>query len=430
METNPNAQPSIQSAPRPAQLKIFGIGTAGINVMEQLLRNSLPGASFIAVNTDAQSLASSSASEKVYLDTKTLRGLGTGGDPERGRTVAEENLSALKSLCEGAGVIFLIAGLGGGAGTGIITVLARVAKEAGALVVGFVTTPFDCEASRCQRAFEGLADLKETADAVICLPNQKVLKLVDESTSVMEAFKLTNDLLADGARGIWRLLVLPGLIPLHFEEVCSLLRDRHAQTVFATAEAMGPTRSREIIDKLVAHPLLDGGHILGKADAVLVSLVGGPDLTLVEVNRVMEQVRQQCQHAHILMGAANDESFRERLGITLIAAKKAAENPAAGPPGLLGNEALPSQLLGEDSSSRPNSRFVPPAPALPPEQVNQLLTRQSRGARARKAATKMRQGQLPLEIVSKGRFDKSEPTIHKGEDLDVPTYIRRGVPLN
>jgi cell division protein FtsZ len=210
------------------------------------------------------------------------------------------------------------------------------------------------------------------------------------------------------------------------------LRDRHGESSFAVAEAMGPARSREVMDKLLGHPMLDGGQVLGESEAVLVSLMGGPDLTMAEVNRVMEQVNRQCEHAQVMMGAAIDDDFNERLAVTLIAARRGGEVEAASEAGpARQSEELAAQLLPRSTTGRPGSRFVPPAPDLPPEQGQQLLAGQGRGgSRARKSGPKMRQGQLPLEIMSKGRFDKSEPTIHKGEDLDVPTYLRRGVPLN
>ena len=321
---------AVETPRKNLSVKVFGVGGAGINVMELMLKDGLPGVGFVAVNTDAQSLAASSASEKVHLETQLLRGLGTGGDPDRGRALAEEQLPKLKSLCEGADVVFILAGLGGGAGTGISPVLARAAKEAGALVLGFVTTPFECEGGRRQRlAQHGLAELKSAADGVICLPNQKVFKMIDENTSVLETFKITNDFLAAGVRGVWRLLMHKGLIEIHFADLAALMRDRHAESAFAVAEAMGPTRSREVMDKLLAHPMLDGGQMLGESEAVLVSLMGGPDLTMAEVNRVMEQVNRQCEHAQVIMGAAIDEAFNERLAVTLIAARKKPEPEAA-----------------------------------------------------------------------------------------------------
>jgi cell division protein FtsZ len=433
MITNAQNDPVVEIPRKSISVKVFGVGGAGINVMELMLKESLPGVGFVAVNTDAQSLAASSATEKVHLETQPLRGLGTGGDPDRGHALAEEQLPKLKSLCEGVDVVFILAGLGGGAGTGISPVLAGAAKEAGALVLGFVTTPFDCEGGRRQRLAQyGLAELKAAADGVISLPNQKVFKMIDENTSVLETFKITNDFLAAGVRGVWRLLMHKGLIEIHFSDLAALLRDRHGESCFAVAEAMGPTRSREVMDKLLAHPMLEDGQMLGESDAVLVSLMAGPDLTMAEVNRVMEQVNRQCEHAQVIMGAAIDEAFKERLAVTLIAARRSAEPEASGEAGEAGSgEELAAQLLPQSSTGRRGSRFLPPAPTLPPDQLQQLLARQGRGgSHPRKGLPKLRQGQLPLEIVSKGRFDKSEPTIHKGEDLDVPTYIRRGVALN
>lgn len=447
MTANAQNEATVETAAKSISVKVFGVGGAGINVMAPLLKYALPGTPdlfgndplkvsvpgirFVAVDTDARSLAASGALEKVCLETQLLRGLGTGGDPDRGRALAEEQLPKLKQLCEGTDVVFILAGLGGGAGTGIAPVLARAGKEAGALVLGFATMPFECEGSRRQRlAQNGLAQLKSAADGVICLPNQKVFKLIDENTSVLETFKLTNDFLATGVHGIWRLLLQQGLIEIHFTDLAALIRDRHAESTLAVAEAAGPTRSREVMDKLLAHPMLDGGQVLGESGAVLVSLTGSPDLTMAEVNRVMEQVNRHCEHAQVVMGAAIDEGFKDRLVVTLIAARKQVEPEAESGPAM-GGEELDQQLLPRTSSGRPGSRFVPPAPVLAPEQVQQLLARQDRGgARQRKVPSRMRQAQLPLEIVSKGRFDKSEPTIHKGEDLDVPTYIRRGVPLN
>jgi cell division protein FtsZ len=425
---------AVAEAPKTSiSVKVFGVGDAGINVMELMLKDGLQGVGFVAVNTDSQSLAASSAPEKLHLETPLLRGLGTGGDPDRGRSLAEEQLPRLKSFCEGTDVVFLLAGLGGGAGTGVSPVLARAAKEAGALVLAFVTTPFECEGGRRQRlAQHGLAELKSAADGVISLPNQKVFKMIDENTSVLETFKITNEFLVAGVRGVWRLLMHKGLIEIHFAELAALLRDRHGESFFAVAEAMGPTRSREVMDKLLAHPMLDGGQMLGNSEAVLVSLLGGPDLTMAEVNRVMEQVNRQCEHAQVVMGAAVDTAFAEHLSVTLIAVRKSSAHEASDETAATGStEELAAQLLPRSTTARPGSRFVPPPPALPPDQVEQLLARQGRGgSRSRKPTSRMRQGQLPLEIVSKGRFDKSEPTIHKGEDLDVPTYIRRGVALN
>jgi cell division protein FtsZ len=409
--------------------KILGVGTAGLTIIERLIP-SLTGASFIAIDTDSASVAASSAPAKLHLESKLLRGLGSGGDPERAQSVAEESSAQIKALCEGAPVIFIVAGLGGGSGTGVSPVVANIARESGALVIAFVSLPFDCEGRRRQTlALDGFEQLQEAADIVICLPNQKVFKLIDENTSVRDTFRITNDLLVEGIRGVWRLLAHKGLIEIQLADFCALLRGRHFQSSFATAEAAGPSRSREALEKLLAHPMLDNGELLADSAAILVSVISGPSLSMAEVNRVMEQIQRQCEHSQVLMGAAIDESLGDSLAITMVAARKTEEKKPETSRGAESEE-LDTQLLNRATPSRSASRFVPPPPSLPPEKMEQMLKNQPGASRIRKKQIKMLQGTLPLEIISKGRFEKSEPTIHHGEDLDVPTYIRRGISLN
>jgi cell division protein FtsZ len=431
---------SNSSGPAKAlSIKLFGVGGAGIQVLELITATPLPGATLVALDIDPDSVSRSSAPEKISLELRQLRGLSTGGDPERGRALAEHHLPKLKAVCEGADVIFILTGLGGGAGTGISPLLAQAAKETGALVLAFATFPFDCEGNRRQhQAQHGFQELKALADGVISLPNQKLFKLIDDTTSVRETFKLSNELLAEGVINVWRLIACKGLIEVHFDDLCALLRERHGESAFASAEAAGPERSREVVDKLLAHPMLDGGKILGESIGTLVSLIGGPDLTMAEINYVMEQFSGKCPKAQVIMGAAVDDQFGGRLAATLVVSRRTesllakagideAAHEAARPPA----EDLPSQLVNRLATPRPQSRFVPPPPALSAEKMEQMMNSDTATPpRRRKMPPKMRQGQLPLEIVSKGRFDKSEPTIHKGEDLDVPTYIRRGVSLN
>ena len=427
MDTPPENLPQ-----KTAALKIFGIGNAGIAVLEQLLGADIPSDCFAVVDTDPQALQASLVSTKMQISPEIGRKVAALGSTEACRELPPDQATALKSACEGKNLIFIVAGLGGGVGNVLTPVLAQLAKEAGALVLAFVILPFDCEGSlRRQAAEQGLDAIKQTIDGVICLPNQRLLSLMDETTSLVQAFRLGSTLMADCVRGLWRLCVHKGLIPIHFSEVCEFIRGHHAESAFAVAEAVGATRSREVLDKLLNHPLLDGGRALEECDGALVSLMGGPDLTMTEVNRIMEQLNAKCSRAQVIMGAAIDETFRERLAVTLITVRKVLQPLDADPVPRVSTEELGAQLLNRQSEPRPGSRFVPPAPILPPEQVQRMLAQQG-GSRARagKGLPRLRQTQLPLEILSKGRFDKSEPTIHKGEDLDVPTYIRRGVVLN
>jgi cell division protein FtsZ len=425
-------------------IKVLGVGGAGCNAVTHLASSSLSGLSCAVLNTDAAALSQSTVETKLILGAKSTRGLGAGGDPECGRVAAQEDIAGVRALCDGADMVFIVAGLGGGTGTGAGPVIAQAAKEAGALVLGIVMLPFDCEGLRRQRqAMLGLNELKGTADGVICLPNQKVIKLIDEKTSLVEAFRLTDEMVAQAVRGIWRLLYRPGLINVDFADLCAVIRGKHCQSSLAAVEAKGDNRVREAMEKLLAHPLIEDGQALSEAAGVLVCIAGGPELALNEITRIMEQINRHCEHAHLIMGAAVDEELRDRLLVTLIASRRPARNetPVTSSLALSNpkneeaaatNEAgLESQLESTTNSSRPPSRFVAPAPALTPEKREQLLNQQAGGgSRQKKNVARMRQGQLPLEIISKGRFEKSEPTIHHGQDLDVPTYIRRGVALN
>lgn len=434
MKTKTEMPAVAVKTPQSRTIKIFGVGNAGVSLLETIGGDEFAGSNFLAVNTDASSLAASSATVKIHLETRLLRGLGSGGDPERGRALAEDQFATLKTACEETEVVFIIAALGGGAGTGISPVLARAAKESGALVFGFVTMPFLCEGNRrLQQAQQGLDEFKAVADGVISLPSQKIFKLIDENTSVLDTFRITGNLLAEGVRGVWRLLARPGLIPIHFDDLRSLVRERHSESVFASVESSGAARSREIVEKMLAHPLLDEGRALVESDAVLVSLVGGTDLTMAEVNRIMEKMSRHCERAQIIMGASVEEKFKGRLSATVIASKQNVQANGTFP-AVEGSNVVPvsdfsEQLVDRNSAPRPPSRCVPPPPSLTSEQREQLIAKHA-GARGRKGISKMRQAQLPLAIISKGRFDKSEPTIHKGEDLDLPTYVRRGIALN
>src|SRR5216110_796818 len=308
-------------------LKVLGVGGAGCNAVEHIARQRAAQSEFAdvqlaAVNTDLQSLFDLSVECVMPLGATHTRGLGAGGDPDVGRTAAEEDTEQLRQLCAGAEVVVIVTGLGGGTGTGASPVVARVAKEAGALVLAIATLPFECEGARRQRqAQAGLEQLKEAADAVLCLPNQRVLKLIDENTSLIETFNITNDLLAQGLRGIWRLLTRGGIINVDFADLCAVVCGQHAESSFACAEARGEHRGREVVEKLMASPLLEGGLVLNQAESALVSIVAGRDLTMAEVNRAMSQINRACENAHIIMGAAAEADFADRLSVTVVATR-------------------------------------------------------------------------------------------------------------
>jgi cell division protein FtsZ len=423
------------------RITVIGVGNAGGNAVERMARNGLGSVRLIAVSTHAQVLARAAVPEKLVLASRLRHGLGTGGDPEQGRAAAEADREVLQGLCEGADIVFVVAGLGGGTGSGAAPVIAQLAKETGALVLGVVMLPFDWEGTRrrCQ-AQESLGWLRAKADSVICISNQRLFTLIDETTSVAGTFDIINSFVEEGVRSIWRLLIQPSLIPVDFADLCAVTRGRHAQSSLAAAEASGSNRARDLIERLLHHPLLDDGHALTQADALLVSLVSGPDLTMTEVSCVMDQIRHQAEHAHLIVGTAIDEQMGDRLHATLIATQvqsapleepraMVGSDPATRPV-IEGVEEIESPLTGPGERRAGAARFAAPAPRLTPEEQDRLFARQRGGRAGELKKSRWQQSMLPLEIVSKGRFEKSEPTLHRGEDLDVPTYIRRGISLN
>ena len=449
--TSTESSPVQAPVKKQLTIKVFGVGGCGGNVVAHIGHAGFSGTQLIVLNTDSQALAQCPLPHKFNLGLKLNGGLGAGGDPERGRAAAEEDEARLRELCTGVDMVFICAGLGGGTGTGAGPVLARVAKECGALSLAFVTLPFECEGpKRMRQARLGLEEFKAAADGVICLPNQKVFGLIDENTSVIETFSTTNDLLAQGVRGIWQLVTRPGFINLDFADLCAVVRDRHSESSFASAEATGPHRAKEVVEKLLANPLLDGGAALGEADALLVSLMGGPALTMAEVNRVMEQINRQTDNAHLIMGAAIEEALGDRLTVTLVASRQRAAvgEPPAAP--VLAPErpaALPTtserddetDLLGTAIASKPVARTVAAKPVA--ERVAVITSEPavttlpapplptSRSWRSRKKV-KAVHPELQLETVTKGPFEHSEPTLRNGVDLDVPTFVRRGMTMN
>ncbi|MEW6155850.1 MAG: cell division protein FtsZ [Verrucomicrobiota bacterium] len=434
---NPESAPPL--AARLPSAKIIGLGGAGLSALENMARTDLQQLPMAALHTNTRLLDQATIAGKHLFGTQLVRGLGCGADPDLGKAAAEEESEAIQKICAGAELIFLVAGLGGGTGSGAAPVVARIARETGALVLAVVTSPFEFEGQRRQRqAQAALQLLRTTADAVICLPNHKISKLIDERTPLTETFSKTNELLVQAVRSIWQMLSVPGLINVGFGDLCAVLRGRHSESGFAMAEAEGEFRVREVVDQILANPLLDAGQMIAEADAMLVSIIAGPDLTMAEINRVMEQFNRATENAQVIVGAAIAPDWKKRLAVTVIVARRATksdvenveprgEMPGASETPAEGSPDIDTTFFNAPVAPRPASRFVPPPPALDPAQATQML---ASTATRRKKAVKMRQGQLPLEIVSKGRFEKSEPTIHHGQDLDVPTYIRRGIVLN
>jgi len=424
--TNPTENPFGSASPENLTIKVIGLGGAGCNVVQQLAATG-PFANMQFTGLDTDIHVSTQFSNALILGKKLTRGLGTGGDPDVGRAAAMSQADDLKILCGGAQIVFLVGGLGGGFSTGAMPLVAQAAKDTGALVFSIVTLPFDFEGVRRQRqAQQGLQQLKPVSDAVICLPNQGLAQLFDQNASIVEVFQQSNNLIAQNILAVWRLVTKPGLIKLDFAALCSFTRGRNTESSSATIEATGAGRSEEIAEKLFSHPFLRDEKLLKESEAVLVSFAAGADLAMKEVNVVMERVNASCPNANIVFGVAVDENLAGKMSVTLVVSRRGKNVEASD------EEEAPSRFGGsEEETPAPEehrSRFSAPAPTLSDEKREKLLKQKPRARKGKKIM--MQQGQLPLEIVSRGRFEKSEPTIHHGEDLDVPTYLRKNIALN
>ncbi|MCB1125525.1 MAG: cell division FtsZ family protein [Verrucomicrobiae bacterium] len=426
------------SGPNGTRVQIVGVGGAGLHAVEHLAQSGFAGVPLAAVHTDARLLAQSSLATNVLLGSRLTRGL-KAGDPDVGRAIAEGETEQLAELCSDVDLLLLVVGLGGSTGSGVAPVLARVAREAGVLVLAVATLPFDLEGRRRgEQAQIALRELRTASDAVILLPNQQVVRLLEEGAGLTEALEKVNELLADGLRGLCRLVTQAGLIKVDFSDLCEVVRGRHSESCLAAAEAAGEDRVKAVVERLLNSPFLDHGNALSEAESVLVSIAGGPGLSLKEIQQLMDQVNRLCEQAQVVMGADVDPVLGDRLVVTLVGTHRRQGEPAGSEPteadvepGLPGAEFPVDGRAGAEPTSGGAARarhFVPPAPQLAPEEKVKLM--EQRGLRPKRGKRAGTQFMLPLEVVSKERFEQSEPTRYRGEDLDTPTFIRRGVRLN
>jgi len=306
-----------------AQIKVLGVGGGGSNAVNRMIEEGLQGVDFIAINTDAQALMLSNAPRRVRLGDKLTKGLGSGGDPVMGNKAAEESSDDLYEVISGADMIFITAGMGGGTGTGGAPVIARIAKETGALTIGVVTKPFSFEGNkRRQVADEGIERLKEHVDTLIAIPNDRLLEIVDKRASMQQAFRMADDVLHQGIQGISELITVPGLINLDFADVRAVMAEGGA-ALMAIGLGEGENKATQAAEKAIASSLLD--VTIDGAQGILFNITGGPDLTLYEVNEAAEIIRKTAHpEANIIFGAVIDDNMKDKIRITVIATGFAA----------------------------------------------------------------------------------------------------------
>src|SRR5438093_764224 len=302
-----------------AVIKVVGIGGGGVNAVNRMIEEGLKGVEFIAINTDAQALLMSDADLKLDIGREITRGLGAGSDPEQGRRAVEDARDTIEEVLKGADMVFVTAGEGGGTGTGGAPIVAEIAKTMGALTIGVVTRPFSFERKvRAEQAERGIQDLKQKVDTLIIIPNDRLLDVADENTTILDAFKMADMVLLQGVQGITDLITTPGLINLDFADVKAILTDA-GSALMGVGHARGDNRSVEAARAAISSPLLESS--IDGARGILLNLTGGSDLTLYEVN---EAARIISDHAHpeanVIFGAAIDDSLGDEVRVTVVAA--------------------------------------------------------------------------------------------------------------
>jgi cell division protein FtsZ len=302
-----------------ARIKVIGVGGGGGNAVNTMISAGLPGVEFIAANTDAQALRANMAPLKVQLGEKITKGLGAGANPGLGKKAAEEDIERIREHLTGADMVFITAGMGGGTGTGGAPVVARIAKELGALTVGVVTKPFLFEGKkRMRQAEEGMRDLKDSVDTLIAIPNQRLLSIAGRNMPILETFKKADDVLLQAVRGISDLITVQGLINLDFADVRTIMSEM-GMAMMGAAVSAGENRAVEAAQHAISSPLLEDVSIKG-ARGVLINITGGPTLSLHEVNEAATLVQEEADDdANIIFGAVINEQMGDEVRITVIA---------------------------------------------------------------------------------------------------------------
>jgi cell division protein FtsZ len=403
-------------------IKLVGIGGAGSNAVDRLKMENLERLQLAVINTDYQALSSSPVQDKVLIGMGVTRGLGAGGDPELGREAAEADREKIAHVVKDCDLVFLFGGMGGGTGSGALPVVAEVAAEQGALVIAFVTMPFSFEGGRrLKQAEEGLSALRRMADAVIPLPNDVLLQESAENETVLDSFARADEWMGRGVKSIWAMLFKTGLINLDFATLRQVFQQRGGKTLFGLGEGTGANAVGDAVASLKLCPLLHTPEFSRKADRLLVNIVGGTDLTLPKVNDLMTAITDQFgRESHIIMGAVIDEEMQNRVEVCVL-----------GMSDMGGRTALPRRPA---AAPRNRPHLAEPATAgrteKPAPGKTVVLETAADGTTAAEAA-KLAQEEFGFgELERRGHFEKTDRNLFDGQDLDVPTYLRRGIKIS
>lgn len=372
MVTPPNQVESF------ADIKVVGVGGGGCNAVDRMIEEGLQGVEFVAVNTDAQALMLSKATTRVRIGDKLTRGLGSGGDSDVGQKAAEESAEDLYEVLKGSDMVFITGGMGGGTGTGGCSIVAQISREVGALTIGVVTKPFTFEGSRrIQNADNGIKNLKEQADTLIVIPNDRLLQIVDKRANLQDAFRMADDVLRQGVQGISELITVPGLINLDFADVRTIMSEGGA-ALMAVGSASGDDKAREAAEQAISSKLLD--ITIDGARGILFNVTGGSDLTLFEVNQAAAIIKETAHpDVNLIFGAVVDPNMGDNLRITVIA-------------------------TGFETTGVPRRILERPAPRFEETQMQNSLSLDSH--------------------VPPSEPAEFQPRTFNTEDLDIPTFLR------
>lgn len=409
------------------RVKIVGVGGAGTNAVDRLQLDQESTRLYLAaLNTDAQALNSSPTPEKLLIGRGLTRGVGTGGEPEVGRNAAEADREMIAKIFQGMDMVFIVAGLGGGTGSGAAPVVAQIATQAGALVVAFVMLPFTTEGGRRRQiADQALIELRQHCDAVIPLPNDLLLQHLPDDSTVLDAFGQADAWIGRAIRSIAAILFHTGLINLDFATLRRTFTPRGGKTLFGVGQGAGENSVAEALHDLMLCPLLHTPELSRHADRLLINIIGGPELSLARVNEIVGVIAEKFgSREHTVLGAVIDERLVGKLEICVIGITESRAKPMAA------LRTAPSGLRADTPSlpTAPVSAFPKTAAATPsmsttaPQPVH---TSKLRGNKSSSAP--QNEFHFVGEDEQRGYFDQTERNFFEGEDLDVPTYLRRGV---
>ena len=448
-------------------IKVVGIGGAGSNALDRIVLDGMDKADIVAINTDVQSLAGSVAAHKVQLGRSVTRGLGAGGDPELGYEAALESADEIRQALVDARIIFICTGLGGGTGSGAAPVVAQLAREHGGLVIVFATLPFSFEGKRrAEQAQNSFDQLNQIANAVICFENDRMGDMVAPKAGIHQAFAAADITISQSVRSIVHLVQRPGLIRIGFDDLLAALRSPNGRCLFGFGEADSDNRAHDALTQALKNPLMGKGKMLADAAHVLVQVAGGPGMTLSEVEILMQELgRHVRDNTQILFGTAVDGRMGNRLSVTIISSLVAEDAvvpqtpptipsepiPATPPPVWEQPQEAPQQVevipepMTAEASAPPEDVIsfaapvpmevpIEPAPEIPqPASAPRLIVPKKKPFPVKETKpapekhVQAKQEILQFEPVTRGRFEKSEPTIVEGQDLDVPTYLRKNI---